>query len=69
MRCSSRNDKLEQWAMHRAVNDEVMGLILSSNKQKVFFQLKLSSLYRLSIPICFIIIQPKIKSRNPLNKA
>ncbi len=69
MRCSSRNDNLEQWAMHRAVKDEVMGSILGSNKQKVFFHLKLSLLYRLSIPICFIINQLKIKSENPLNRA
>ena len=69
MICSSRIDKLEQWALHRAVKDEIKGSILGSNKQKVFFHLKLSLLYRLSIPICFIINQLKIKSRNHLNKA
>ena len=37
MRRSSRNDKLEQCVMHRAVKDEVLGSILGSNKQKVFF--------------------------------
>ena len=29
-RSSRQNDKLEQWMMHRAVNDEVLGSILSS---------------------------------------
>ena len=38
-RRSSQNDKLEQWVMHRAVKDEVLGSILGSNKQKVFFDL------------------------------
>ena len=37
MRRSSQNNKLEQWVMHRAVKDEVLGSILGSNKQKVFF--------------------------------
>ena len=39
MRSSRQNDKLEQWVMHRAVKDEVLGSILGSNKQKVFFHL------------------------------
>ncbi len=39
MRSDMRNDKLEQWVMHRAVIDEVMGSILGSNKQKVFIHL------------------------------
>ena len=39
MRCSWQNDKLEQWIMHKAVKDAVLGLILGSNKQKVFFHL------------------------------
>ena len=39
MRRSSQNDKLEQWVMHRAVKDVVLGSILGSNKQKVFFDL------------------------------
>ena len=39
MRRSSQNDKLEQWVMHRAVKDEVLGSILGCNKQKVFFDL------------------------------
>ena len=55
--------------MHWAVKDEVKGSILGSNKQKVFFHLKLSLIYRLSIPNCFFINQLKIKSRNSLNKA
>ena len=38
-RRNSQNDKLEQWVMHRAVNDEVRGSILGSNKQKLFFDL------------------------------
>ena len=38
-RRSSQNDKLEQWVMHRAVKDEVLGSIPGSNKQKVFFDL------------------------------
>ena len=33
---SSRNDKLEQWALHRAVKDEVKESILGRNKQKVW---------------------------------
>ncbi len=36
MRSSWQNDKLEQWVMHRAVKDEVLGLSHGSNKQKVF---------------------------------
>ena len=39
MRRSSQNDKLEQWVMHSAVKDEVLGSILGCNKQKVFFDL------------------------------
>ena len=39
MRSSWQNDKLEQWVMHRAVKDEVLGSSLGSNKQKVFFHL------------------------------
>ena len=39
MRRSSQNDKLEQWVMHRAVKDVVLGSILGSNRQKVFFDL------------------------------
>ena len=39
MRRSSQNDKLEQWVMHRAVKDDVLGSILGCNKQKVFFDL------------------------------
>ena len=35
----SQNDKLEQWVMHRAVKDEVLGSILGCNKRKVFFDL------------------------------
>ena len=37
MKRSSQNDKLEQWVMHKAVKDEVLGSILGSNKQRVFF--------------------------------
>ena len=36
---SSQNDKLEKWVMHRAVKDEVLGSIVGSNRQKVFFDL------------------------------
>ena len=39
MRRSSRNDKLEQWVMHRAVKDDVLGSIVGCNKQKVFLDL------------------------------
>ena len=39
MRNSRQNDKLEQWVMHTAVKDEVLGSILGSNKQKNFFHL------------------------------
>ena len=39
MRNSRQNDKLEQWVMHTAVKDEVLGSILGSNEQKVFFHL------------------------------
>ena len=38
-RRSSQKDKLEQWVMHWAVKDVVLGSILGSNKQKVFFDL------------------------------
>ena len=37
MRNSRRNDKLEQWVMHWAFKDDVLGLILGCKKQKVFF--------------------------------
>ena len=47
MRRSSQNDKLEQWVMHRAVKDEVLGSILGSNNQRVFFHFLMSLLYRL----------------------
>ena len=39
MRRSRQNDKLEQWVMHGAVKDEVLGSILGSNKQRVFFHI------------------------------
>ena len=39
MRRNSQNDKLEQWVMHWAVKDVVLGSILGRNKQKVFFNL------------------------------
>ena len=39
MRSSRQNDKLEQWVMHTAVKDEVLGSILGSNKPKNFFHL------------------------------
>ena len=39
MRSSRQNDKLEQWVMHTAVKDVVLGSILGCNKQKVFFHL------------------------------
>ena len=34
---SMLNDKLEQWVMHQAVKNEVLGTNLGSNKQKIFF--------------------------------
>ena len=37
MRSSRQNDKLEQWVMLWGDKDEVLGSILGSNKQKVFF--------------------------------
>ena len=39
MRSSRQNDKLEQWVMHTAAKDEVLGSILGSKKQKAFFHL------------------------------
>ena len=69
MRSSRQNDKLDQWVMHRAVKDEVMGSILGSTKQKVFFHLCSSLLNKLSIQFCFNINHFTIKSRNPFNKA
>ena len=69
MRSSRQNDKLEQWVMHTAVKDVVLGSILGCNKQKVFFHLQLSVLYRLSNPICFTIDHFSIRSKNRLNKA
>ena len=39
MKRSSQIDKLELWVMHRAVKDEVMGSMLGSNKQIVFFHI------------------------------
>ena len=69
MRNSRQNDKLEQWVMHTAVKDVVLGSILGSSKQKVFFHLLLSVLYRLNNPICFTIDHFSIRSKNRLNKA
>ena len=68
MRRNRQNDKFEHWVMNWAVKDEVLGSILGSKKQKVFFHLKMTLLYRLSIPICFITNQFTNKSRNPFNK-
>ena len=68
MKSSRQNDKLEHWVMHRDVKDEVLGSILGSNKQKVFFHLQLSLLHRLSIKVCSIINLFTNKSRNPFNK-
>ena len=69
MRSSRQIDKLEQWVMHWAVKDEVLGLILGSDKQKVFFHLYLSLLYRVSNQVCFIINQLTMRSRNLLKRA
>ena len=69
MKISWQNDKLEQCVMRTILKDEVLGSILASNKQKVFFHLQLCLLYRLSNPICFIIDHFTIRSKNPLNKA
>ena len=69
MKKSWQNDNLEQCVMHTALKDEVLGSILGSNKQKVFFHLYLCLLYRLSNPICFIIDHFTFRSKNPLNKA
>ena len=69
MRSSRQSDKSDQWVMRRVVKDDVLGSILGSNKQKVFFHLYLYLLYRFSVPICFIINQFTLKTRNPLNKA
>ena len=55
--------------MHTAVKDEVLGSILGNKKQRIFFHLYLSLLYRLSIPICFITNQFTFHSRNPFYKA
>ncbi len=68
MRNSRQNDKLKQWVMHRAVKDDVLGSILGCQIQKSFPSLK-SLLYNLRIPICFIINQLTIHSRNTFNKA
>ena len=37
MRNSRQNDKLEQWVMHRVVENDVLGSILGCEIQKVFF--------------------------------
>ena len=37
MRSSMLNDKLEQWVMHKAVKDDVLGTNFVSNKLKAFF--------------------------------
>ena len=37
MRNSRQNDKLEQWVIHRAVENDVLGPILGCEMQKVFF--------------------------------
>ena len=39
MKKSWQNDNLEQFVMHTALKQEVLGSILGSNKQKVFFHL------------------------------
>ena len=45
------------------------GINLGCNKQKVFFHLQLSVLYRLSNPICFTIDHFSVRSKNRLNQA
>ncbi len=37
MRSSRQNDKLEQWVMHSTVENDILGSILGSEIQKVFF--------------------------------
>ena len=54
--------------MHTVVKDEVVALVLGSKKVKGYFHVKLSLLYILSIPLCFMIDQLTIKSRNPFDK-
>ena len=36
---SKQKNKLQQWVKHWSVKDEVLGSILGSNKQNVFFHL------------------------------
>ncbi len=69
MRNCTQNNKLEQWVMHRVVEDDVLGFILSCHIPKFFFLVCKSLLYNSSIPICLIINQFTIHSRNPFNKA
>ena len=39
MRSNKQNNNSDQWVMLTAVKDEVLGSILGSSKQKVFFHL------------------------------
>ena len=68
MRNRRQNDKLEQWVMHRTVEDDVLGSILGC-QEKEFFPCLIVSINNLSIPIGSIMNQFKINSSNPLNKA
>ncbi len=68
MRSSRQNDKLEQWVMHRAVKDEVLGSSNGSNKQKVFPPL-IVSVIEIKHSKMFKINQLSIKGRNVVNKA
>ncbi len=44
------------------------GIHTRKQKRKFLYQVKLSSLYRLIIPICSMIDQLTIKTRNPFSK-
>ncbi len=47
MRSSRLNDILEQWEMHRAVRDEVLGSIIGSSNQINFFPCLIVSIIQL----------------------
>ncbi len=68
MKSNRQNGKLEQWVMERAFKEEIEESIHGNKKREVFFNVQLSLLNRLGIPICFVIDQIIIKNTNPFNK-
>ena len=68
MRSNRQIDKLEQWVMHRACKDDVLGSMLSSNEQKGFSTLSCLCYTDLAFKSVSLLISLKLKAETHLAK-